>query len=86
LEAEAVTEPALEYVEVLRQEYSENACVFSAGHVHGHPIDTLYLRLEKRDVEPLTILLRPDEAACLAWLLNGVLWSKLIEPELVRKP
>ena len=49
-------------------------CTFSAGYVTGHPVDTLYVRLE-RDGEDTTLLLRPDEAQAIAWVLNGVLWS-----------
>ena len=37
-------------------------------------MDTLYVRLE-RDGEDTTLLLRPDEAQAIAWVLNGVLWS-----------
>lgn len=67
------------YTELIKQEYAGNGCKFSAGHVEGHPIDTIYLRLEKEGVEPTLILLRPDEAVSLAWLLNGAVWSKLME-------
>lgn len=63
------------YTEVLRQEYTKNNCVFSAGFVDGHPIDTMYIRLEKDGEEPTIIFLRPDEMACMAWLASGVLWS-----------
>jgi hypothetical protein len=69
----------LTYREVIRQEYVENQCVFSAGFVEGHPVDTVYLKLEKGEEPPTTMLLRPDEAAYLAWLLNGVLWSELMK-------
>ena len=66
----------LEYIEVLRQEQSGNNCIFSAGFVDGHEVDTMYMRLEKDNVEPTIILLRPDEMASIAWLAAGVLWSK----------
>ena len=65
----------MQYDEVLRQEYSGNNCIFSAGFVTGHEIDTMYIRLEKDGLEPEIILLRPDEMACIAWLASGVLWS-----------
>ncbi len=61
--------------EVLRQEYTANNCVFSAGFVDGHPTDVMYLRMEKDGNEPTIILLRPDEMASIAWLASGVLWS-----------
>jgi hypothetical protein len=51
-------------------------CVFSAGLASGHPVDTMYLQL-KRDgePEPLTLLLRPDEAMAIYWALSGALWT-----------
>jgi hypothetical protein len=69
----------LNYDEVLRQEYSGNNCVFSAGFVDGHEGDTMYLKFEKDGVEPEIIHLRPDEMACIAWLASGVLWSSEME-------
>ena len=66
----------LEYHEILRQEYVENNCVFSAGFVNGDKIDTMYIRLERDGAEPTIILLRPDEMTCILWLASGVLWSK----------
>ena len=65
----------MKYDEVLKQEYSENSCTFSAGFVDGHPIDTMYICLERDGEKPTIILLRPDEMACIAWLSSGVLWS-----------
>lgn len=62
----------LVYREVVRQPYTD--CVFSAGFVDGHPVDTVYLRIE-RGGEPWTLLLRPDEAQAICWVLNGALWS-----------
>lgn len=70
-----MTIPSLSYDEVLKQEYSKNNCVFSAGFVEGHPVDTMYIRLEREGEEPTIILLRPDEMASIAWLASGVLWS-----------
>lgn len=63
---------ALEFTEMIRQEYTN--CCFSAGMVEGHPIDTLYLKLEKAGKETLW-LMRPDEFAAIAWCITGVLWS-----------
>ena len=65
---------AYELSELCRQPYRN--CVFSAGFANGHPVDTLYLRFEREDEEPTTWLLRPDEAAAVAWCLTGALWSE----------
>lgn len=62
----------LEYEELISQPYKD--CSFSSGLVRGHPYDTLYLKL-LRDGEETIILLRPDEAAALAWCLTGALWT-----------
>jgi len=62
----------LEYQEMVKQPY-ENCCI-SAGFVFNHPVDTLYFKM-LRGEEDFTIVLRPDEAAALAWCLTGVLWS-----------
>jgi len=66
-------EDELTFRETIRQEYSN--CVFSAGLVDGHPVDTLYLILERDGKRDTCLLLRPDEAAALAWCLTGVLWT-----------
>ena len=69
----------LHYIEVIKQEYEDIS--ISSGFVEGHPIDTMYLRLE-RDHKPedeIFVLLRPDEIAAIAWCANGVLWSELIK-------
>lgn len=74
-------ENGLIYQELLKQEYAGNNCKFSAGFVTGDNKpgeDTIYLCLEKDDREPTTLLLRPDEAQSLAWLLTGVVWSHLL--------
>ena len=63
---------------VCRQPYAN--CYFEAGLVEGHPVDTMYLRLF-REGKSTMIYLRPDEAAALAWVLNGALWSSLIKNE-----
>lgn len=66
----------LEYNEVCRQEYG-NGVVLSAGHVLGHPWDTMYLSAAGGVDGDVTILLRPDEMSALAWCINGTLWSWL---------
>ncbi len=67
-----MTDEQLTYEPVCTQPYQD--CVFEAGNVTGHPIDTLYLTL-RRGGEETTLLLRPDEAQAIAWVLSGVLWS-----------
>lgn len=72
----------LKYEEVIRQEYSGNNCVFSAGFVTGedkHPDDTMFIKMEKDGVEPTILLLRPDEAQTIAWIASGVVWSHLMK-------
>lgn len=60
-------EDDLTFTEAIRQEY--NDCVFSAGMVKGHPVDTTYLKLERDGIVSTFLLLRPDEMAAIAWLL-----------------
>ena len=64
------------FSEMVRQPYTN--CVFAAGYVDGHPVDTIYLRWERGDDGGM-LMLRPDEAAALGWLLNGMLWSVLVQ-------
>lgn len=66
-------EDGLTYTETIRQAYSN--CIFSAGIVEGHPVDTLYIMLERNGKRDMLLLLRPDEAAALAWCLTGTLWT-----------
>jgi len=66
-------EDGLTFAELIRQAYQN--CVFSAGLVEGHPVDTMYLKLERNGQTDTFLLLRPDEAAALAWCLTGALWS-----------
>lgn len=73
MEDTAWGEDGLTFVELIRQAYQN--CVFSAGTVEGHPVDTLYLKLERDGQVDIFLLLRPDEAAALAWCLTGALWS-----------
>jgi len=65
----------IELTELIAQAYTGNGCKISAGTVEGHPVDTVYLRLEKDGEEATTLLLRPDELAAIAWCASGVLWS-----------
>lgn len=68
------------FTELIRQEYTGNNCVFSAGMVEGapHPADVYYLRWSKDGVDPTMLLLRPDEVAAIAWLCAGLLWSHTV--------
>ena len=72
----------LVYTELVSQEYQN--CVISAGLVEGHPVDTLYLKFDRNTDEALTILLRPDEMAAIAWCASGSLWS-ILEAEVEAK-
>lgn len=66
----------LKYEGIIKQKYCD--CAFSAGFVSGHPVDTMYLRIERSDgSDKVCILLRPDEAAAIAWCMSGLLWSEL---------
>ena len=67
----------LVYTELISQEYAN--CVISAGMVEGHPVDTLYLKFDRTNETGLTILLRPDEMAAIAYCATGTLWSHLEE-------
>ena len=74
-------EDGLSYTEVIRQEYRGNNCIISSGFVEGNnkpPEDIIYLRLQKDSVKPTTLLLRPDEASAMNWVLSGVVWSYLM--------
>lgn len=67
----------LKFYELIVQEYSN--CKISSGIVKGHPIDTVYLRMEKNGIVTTELLLRPDELAAIAWCSTGCLWSILLE-------
>jgi hypothetical protein len=71
------------YTELIRQAYSN--CVFSAGTVEGHPVDTLYLKLERDGTIDTFLLLRPDEAAAVAWCLTGALWSDALRHLIIER-
>jgi hypothetical protein len=66
----------LKYTERIKQEYAN--CSFSAGEVAGHPVDTLYLRIEREGEHQLFLLLRPDEASAIIWCLSGAMWSEQV--------
>ena len=63
----------LKFEEVTKQEYKN--CSFSTGFVKNHPVDTMYLKLERPPEKPIVIVLRPDEMAAIAWVTSGTLWS-----------
>ena len=65
------------YTELISLPYQK--CIISAGMVEGHPVDTFYLLFDRVDESGLTILLRPDEMAAIAYCATGVLWSHLEE-------
>lgn len=67
------TEGDLTFTETISQEYSN--CKFSGGFVEGHPVDTVYIQLEKDGIVTTSLLLRPDEVAALAWIAAGILWT-----------
>jgi hypothetical protein len=74
-------EDGLTFTEIIRQEYGGNNCIISAGFVEGDnkpEVDIIYVRLEKDNVEPTVLLLRPDEVQALAWVSSGVVWSHLM--------
>lgn len=66
----------LTFHELVSQPYTD--CTFSAGTVDGHPVDTIYLMLKRSDDDFVRLLLRPDEAAALAWCLTGTLYGVLV--------
>lgn len=82
-EGEEITweEDGIVYTEAIRHTYSNNNCVFSAGFVENASVkeDTIYLKLLREGETPTIILLRPDEAAIISWIMSGVLYSKLVE-------
>ncbi len=82
LESERVfKENGLTFTEIIRQEYGGNNCIISAGFVKGKnkpKVDTCYLRLEKDNVEPTVLLLRPDEIQSIAWVASGTIWAHLM--------
>jgi hypothetical protein len=71
------TDGTYTYTELARQPYTN--CVFAAGKVEGHGVDTVYLRWERDDGTGHMIMLRPDEAAAILRVLSGALWSELVD-------
>jgi hypothetical protein len=69
----------LELLELARQEYTGNNCIFAVGLVEGFPPDTHYLYMWKDGADDLFIFLRADELASIAWLASGALWSHLVK-------
>ena len=69
------------FKETIRQSYTGNNCVFSGGVAEGAdvPEDVFYLQWEKDGVEPIILLLRPDEVAAINWICAGLLWSDRME-------
>lgn len=74
---EVWTDDGLTFTELAAQPYTN--CVFAAGAVDGHHVDTLYLRWERDDGTGGMLLLRPDEAAAIVQALSGALWSELVD-------
>ncbi len=66
-----------------RQEYTGNGCIFAAGHISEESAkpacDTMYLLLEKDGHDATIWMLRPDEMACIARIVSGALWSRLVD-------
>ena len=72
----------LTFTEIIRQEYRGNNCIISGGFVEGKDkpkVDIVYLKLEKDNVEPTVLLLRPDEIQIIGWVASGVVWSYLMD-------
>lgn len=67
---------ALVYSEIFQQPYKD--CAFSCGFVGGHPVDTMYLKWERPNEGPITILMRPDEIAVVGFLCNSLLWNHFL--------
>jgi hypothetical protein len=75
-------ENGLKFHEIVRQEYGGNNCIIRGGFVEGEnkpPVDTIFLRLEKDGIKPITLLLRPDEMQAIAWVASGTIWSYLMD-------
>jgi len=64
------------FTEVIKQAYTD--CCFSAGFVKGHPVNTVYLMIDRGGKTDVLLTLRPDELAAIAWIATGVLWSQAV--------
>ena len=53
-------------------------CEISAGLIEGLEPDTIYLRFDRDDEKPTTIIIRPDEAQAAIYVLSGALWSMMM--------
>ena len=53
-------------------------CEISAGLVDGLSPDTIYLRFDRDNDKPTTLVLRPDEVMAIINVLSGALWSQII--------
>jgi hypothetical protein len=72
-------ENGLRYTEIIKQK-QEQHCTISAGFVDGENRfegGTVYVKVEKENVLPVVLFLKPDEAQSVIWALSGVLWSYL---------
>lgn len=67
----------LRFTEMCRQEYAGNNCVFAAGFIKGHAIETVYLRWSKEGDEGGMLMLTADELAAIIWVGQGAIWSGL---------
>jgi hypothetical protein len=72
IETKIIERDGLTLTESAHQSYTN--MTLSVGMVTGHPVDTIYLRVECQ--KDWMLLLRPDEAMSLVWLLSGVCWSE----------
>lgn len=70
-------ENGFRFIEMCRQEYGGNNCVFSAGLIENHPIEQAYLKWEKDGDRGGMLMLRADELAAIAWVANGAIWGGL---------
>ena len=72
-----VAEDGYEYLELARLEYTN--CAFTTGFVRGHPVDTLYLLVEREGQRVIRLLLRPDEAAAVIQVVSSALWNEAVK-------
>lgn len=75
----------LKFTEMCRQEYGGNNCVFAAGFIEGHAVETVYLRWGKDGDEGGMLMLTADELAAIVWVGQGAIWSGLYGQREVRE-